>query len=52
MIADGADPAAVAGLMIGAFMRFLRARGVPKEKYLKACEILWDNNNTPDAPLD
>lgn len=52
MIAAGADPGQLAGLMIGAHMRELRAQGVTKEMYLEACELLWNNDNPPDMPVD
>jgi len=52
MMARGADPHQFAGLLIGAGMRALRAGRITKAQYLEACELLWDNNNAPDAPVD
>lgn len=52
LIAEGADPAQLAGLMIGALMRVMRDRGVTYELYMEACKLLWDNDNKPDTPVD
>lgn len=52
LVAEGANPDELAGLMIGALMRVMRDRGVDREMYLEACALIWDNNNKPDIPVD
>jgi hypothetical protein len=52
LVAEGANPEELAGLLIGAHMRFLRDRGVTREWYMEACALLWDKNNAPDTPVD
>lgn len=52
LVAEGANPDELAGLLIGSHMRHLRDRGVTRELYMEACALLWDNNNAPDKPVD
>ena len=52
VIAEGANPDELAGLLIGAHMRVLRDRGITRDLYLQACALLWDNNNPSDSPVD
>lgn len=52
MIAEGANPDELAGLLIGSLMRVMRDRGVSRDLYVQACALLWDNNNATDIPVD
>lgn len=52
MIAEGANPDELAGLLIGSLMRVMRDRGVSRDLYVQACALLWDNNNATDVPVD
>jgi hypothetical protein len=52
VIAEGADPNELIGLLLGAQMRQMRARGITRELYLQGCALLWDENNTPDDPVE
>ena len=52
LIAEGANPDELAGLLIGALMRVMRDRGVSRDLYMQGCALLWDNNNATDIPVD
>jgi hypothetical protein len=52
LIAEGADPYELVGLLLGSMMRVLRDRGVTREQYAEACALLWDNDNPTDPPVD
>lgn len=52
VIAEGANPDELAGLLIGAHMRVLRDRGVTRDLYMQACALLWDNNSPTNVPVD
>lgn len=52
LIAEGADPGELVGLLIGSLMRHLRERGVSRELYVQGCELLWDDNNPSNAQVD
>jgi hypothetical protein len=52
VIAEGANPDELAGLLIGSMMRVMRDRGVSRELYMQACALLWENNNPTDVPID
>jgi len=52
MIASGANPVELAGLMIGALARELRDLGHSRDRFVAACAMLWDNNNPADEPID
>lgn len=52
MIAEGANPDELAGLLIGSLMRVMRDRGVSRDLYMQACVMLWENNNPTDVPVD
>jgi hypothetical protein len=51
VLARGASPVELAGLMIGALARLMRDNGRTREKFLEACALLWDNNNPADPPV-
>ena len=51
LIAEGANPDELAGLLIGSLMRVMRDR-VSRDLYMQACAMLWDNNNPTDVPVD
>ena len=52
MLAEGANPDELAGLLMGSMMRVMRDRGVSRELYMQGCALLWENNNATDAPVD
>lgn len=52
MIAEGANPDELVGLLIGSMMRLLRDRGVSRDLYMKTCSLLWSDNNPRDVPVD
>ncbi len=52
VIAEGANPDELAGLLIGSMMRVMRDRDVSYELYMQACALLWNNNNPTDVPVD
>jgi hypothetical protein len=52
MIAEGANPDELAGLLMGSMMRLMRDRGISRELYLQGCALLWDQNNPSDAPVE
>ena len=52
MIAEGANPDELAGLLIGSLMRVMRDRGVSRDLYMQACAMLWENNNPTNVPVD
>jgi hypothetical protein len=52
MLAQGANPDELAGLLLGSMMRVMRDGGVSRDMYMKACALLWENNNPTDVPVD
>jgi len=52
MIAEGANPDELAGLLLGSLMRVMRDRGVTRDLYMEACALLWQNNSPTDIPVD
>ena len=52
LLAEGANPDELVGLLLGSMMRVMRDRGVSRELYMEACVLLWNNNNPPDMPAD
>lgn len=46
MIAEGANPNDLVGLLLGSMMRVMRRRGVTQGRYIQACMLLWENNPT------
>jgi len=52
LLAEGANPDALAGLLMGSMMRLMRDRGISRELYLQGCALLWDQNNPSDTPVE
>ncbi len=52
MIAEGANPDELVGLLLGSMMRHMRDRGVTQDLYMQACAMLWEHNNPTDVPVD
>lgn len=52
VIAEGANPDELAGLLIGSLMRVMRDRGVSRDLYMQACALLWENNSPANVPVD
>lgn len=52
MLAQGADQNHLAGLLLGSMMRVMRDGGVSRELYVKACLLLWDEDNPSGIPVD
>ena len=52
LIAEGANPDELVGLLLGSMMRVMRDRGVSRALYMEACALLWENNSPPDVPVD
>ena len=52
LLAEGANPDELVGLLLGSMMRVMRDRGVSRELFMQASALLWDNNNPTDIPAD
>jgi len=52
LLAEGANPDELVGLLLGSMMRIMRDRGVSRELFMQASALLWDNNNLTDVPAD
>lgn len=44
LIAQGANPDDLMGLLLGSMMRVMRKHGVTQGRYMQACMLLWENN--------
>ena len=52
LLAEGANPDELAGLLLGSLMRVMRDRGVSRELYMEACALLWQQDNPTNVPVD
>jgi len=52
LLAEGANPDELVGLLLGSMMRVMRDRGVSRDLYMQACALLWENNSPTDVPVD
>ena len=52
LLAEGANPDELVGLLLGSMMRVMRDRGVSRDLYMQASALLWDDNNPSDTPVD
>ena len=52
LLAEGANPDELVGLLLGSMMRIMRDRGVSRELYMQGCAMLWANNNPTNVPVD
>jgi hypothetical protein len=52
LLAEGANPDELAGLLLGSMMRVMRDSGISRELYMQACALMWENNNPTDVPVD